>query len=247
MTDLSTIKAALEAGRISTLSWDQIAGLVAEVERLRDEYTKVQERRRKAREAHKVRKADLQRKDQIIGRLTEERDNWKRLYEEESAEYAEVAGAGDTRAVQTVIGRLKRELAETTARLREMERQDTRFAGPFTETAYHLAMVRAEQAERELAEAREAYAICRDHLPDRWEGDGTCVICEGQRLEAKVREQAERIKELVQRIEVLETAVGNIAQTTMHYEFYGPTTALSEIASQARAALAADRPATEEK
>jgi hypothetical protein len=54
-----------------------------------------------------------------------ERDNWKRLYEEESAEYAEVAGAGDTRAVQTVVGRLKRELAEAREELaREKARAD---------------------------------------------------------------------------------------------------------------------------
>jgi hypothetical protein len=29
---------------------------------------------------------------------------------------------------------------------------------------------------------RRIYGICENHMPDRWEGDGSCIICEGQRL-----------------------------------------------------------------
>ncbi len=37
--------------------------------------------------------------------------------------------------------------------------------------------------ELEAAERRTStYAICENHAPDRWEGDGTCIVCEAQRL-----------------------------------------------------------------
>ena len=36
--------------------------------------------------------------------------------------------------------------------------------------------------EHALADLVRAYGICDQHTPDKWEGDGTCVICEGQRL-----------------------------------------------------------------
>ncbi len=57
-----------------------------------------------------------------------------------------------------------------------------------------------QQAERERNEAREqrndsveelmewrrSLSLCESHVPEVWEGDGTCVLCEGERLAANV-------------------------------------------------------------
>jgi hypothetical protein len=48
------------------------------------------------------------------------------------------------------------------------------------------------------------------------------------------------------RWEDVEAALGNIEQTALQHELYGPVTALLDISRQARAALAADQSATEE-
>jgi hypothetical protein len=39
-----------------------------------------------------------------------------------------------------------------------------------------------DELEAALRASQQAYAICEAHQADKWEGDGTCVICEGQRL-----------------------------------------------------------------
>lgn len=65
-----------------------------------------------------------------------------------------------------------------------------------------LSAVRQE-AQQEIAEARRAYAICSDHQPDRWTGDGTCVICEGDKLHSGLtaaRQEIERLRAALQRI-----------------------------------------------
>ncbi len=37
-------------------------------------------------------------------------------------------------------------------------------------------------AETGRASETSTYAICENHAPDRWEGGGTCIVCEAQRL-----------------------------------------------------------------
>lgn len=42
-----------------------------------------------------------------------------------------------------------------------------------------------DEAKRWLNDAGRSYAPCVEHQPDAWEGDGTCVICEGHALKAR--------------------------------------------------------------
>ena len=182
--------------------------------------------------------------------------------ERAATELRYAAKSADCEGLWTVAGACEQaadDYEPAAARLREMEQEDAEDVRAVTaakaachrlgyqwqepDAGWVSTLVRgAERAERELSEAHTEISRLTA-ASERWESP----TLDEFRREAKVREQAERIKELVQRIEGLETAVGNIEQTTMHYEFYGPTTALLEIASQARAALAAaDQPATEE-
>jgi hypothetical protein len=43
----------------------------------------------------------------------------------------------------------------------------------------------AKSAEAQLDALTRAFNCCELHTPDKWEGDGTCVICEGGQLRAQ--------------------------------------------------------------
>lgn len=60
-----------------------------------------------------------------------------------------------------------------------------------------LAIIRlyeqVETLQARLDEMQQSFRLCADHQPDRWEGNGGCVICEGHALQERVRKlEAER-------------------------------------------------------
>jgi hypothetical protein len=57
-----------------------------------------------------------------------------------------------------------------------------------------LAQLQAAQARIEAYQ--ESLNLCENHTPDRWEGDGTCMICEGVRLQAQLQRLRWRVLEI---------------------------------------------------
>ena len=68
---------------------------------------------------------------------------------------------------------------------------------------------------QQLAEWQIAITPCEVHTPDLWEGDGTCVICEGHRIHdalTALRAQRDRLCEVEQemRDRVAEKSIGPV-------------------------------------
>jgi hypothetical protein len=71
-----------------------------------------------------------------------------------------------------------------------------------------VASLRAQltKQKRWLDDAGKAYAPCYEHQPDMWEGDGTCVICEGQKLRVQLTEAQQQAKTYHRRAQQAESA-----------------------------------------